>query len=360
MKLYSGCLTVGLLLLITYVCIFSESLRPVLPNIDVMSKIRSSGIFHDRGALGNTTCSYTLSSLDSTKRRDMIAPEGLLYKQPSVFPGRTDVVYATPWLAPIVWEGSFDSGILDNIYKPMNLTIATTVFAVGKYVHFLKDFLETAEQHYMVGYRVNYYIFTDRPRDVPNISLAAGRQVKVMEVPSSNRWQEISARRMEIIQTIIETELLGHADYIFCLDVDSKFHGHFGVEALGRLVAAIHPGYYATGRGGLPYERRLESRAYISQEEGDFYYGGALFGGLLEDVRSLAETCRRNFEADAANGIEAAWQEESHLNRYFAYNKPSKLLSPEYLWQDIHAWAKEIKVIRFSGVDKNYAEVRPN
>ena len=185
-------------------------------------------------------------------------------------------------------------------------------------------------------------------------------QVKVMKVPSSNRWQDISARRMEMIQLLIENTIRGQADYIFCLDVDSKFHAHFGVEALGRLVATIHPGYYATDRGSLPYERRPESRAYIPWGEGDFYYGGALFGGLLEDVRSMAETCRRNFEADTANGIEAAWQEESHLNRYFLYNKPSKLLSPEYLWQDVTAWNKEIWLVRFSGVDKNYAEIRPN
>ncbi|XP_046894701.1 globoside alpha-1,3-N-acetylgalactosaminyltransferase 1-like isoform X2 [Hypomesus transpacificus] len=290
----------------------------------------------------------------------MLAPEGLLYTQPTVFPSRTDVVFASPWLAPIVWEGSFNIALLDSIYKPMNLTIATTVFAVGKYVAFLKDFLETAEIHYMVGYKVDYYIFTDRPGDVPNVTLAEGRRVRVMKVPSSNRWQEISARRMEMIQLLIENTIRGQADYIFCLDVDSKFHAHFGVEALGRLVATIHPSFWTLQRDQFTYERRPESRAYIPLGEGDFYYGGAVFGGLLEDVRAMTKTCSQNFEADTANGIEAAWQEESHLNRYFLYNKPSKLLSPEYLWMDVAGWNKEIKLVRFSGVEKNYAEIRPN
>ncbi len=42
------------------------------------------------------------------------------------------VVALTPWLAPIVWEGTFDSFLIDSIYKQKNITIATTVFALGK------------------------------------------------------------------------------------------------------------------------------------------------------------------------------------------------------------------------------------
>jgi hypothetical protein len=41
-------------------------------------------------------------------------------------------VAVTPWLAPIVWEGTFDPRLMDSIYKPQNLTIFATVFAVGK------------------------------------------------------------------------------------------------------------------------------------------------------------------------------------------------------------------------------------
>ncbi|XP_034045711.1 globoside alpha-1,3-N-acetylgalactosaminyltransferase 1-like isoform X1 [Thalassophryne amazonica] len=295
-----------------------------------------------------------------TSHHHLVSPGHLTYKQPSIVNGRTDVVTVTPWLAPVVWEGTFYPDLLDSIYKPKNLTVATTVFAVGKYIMFLKDFLETAEQHFFVGFNMHIYVFTDRPEEVPKVEMAAGRTLTVRLVPSSKRWQEISARRMEIIQTLIEVELQDVMDYIFCLDVDSKFHGRWGTESLGDLVAVIHPGYYYKDRGQFPFERRPESTAFVAPDEGDFYYCGGAFGGILEQVHLLAKTCRANFETDAMKGIEAAWQEESHLNRYMWINKPTKVLSPEYLWQDFKPRNPEIKIIRFSGVIKNYAAIRPN
>ncbi|KAM6956886.1 globoside alpha-1,3-N-acetylgalactosaminyltransferase 1-like [Aplochiton taeniatus] len=263
-------------------------------------------------------------------------------------------------MAPVVWETTFNTELLDRIYKPLNITVATTVFAVGKYTRFLKDFLETAEQHYFVGYRVNFYIFTDRPEEVPSVKMAADRQVIVLPAPALARWQDISAGRMGIIQRAIEEWLHCYADYIFCLDVDSKFHAHWGAETLGALVAVVHPGYWNAGRDGFPYERRLVSRAYIPADEGDFYYCGGAFGGRLDAVHAMAKTCRQRFEEDAAEGVEAAWQEESHLNRYLVSPKPTKLLSPEYLWQDSQRRDNIIQVVRFSAVNKNNNAVRPN
>ncbi|XP_040047322.2 globoside alpha-1,3-N-acetylgalactosaminyltransferase 1 isoform X4 [Gasterosteus aculeatus] len=290
----------------------------------------------------------------------LVAPEHLQYEQPSIVQGRIDVVAVTPWLAPIVWEGTFNPVLLDSIYKPKNITIIATVFAVGKYIMFLKRFLETAEQHFFVGFKVHIYVFTDRPNEVPPVTMASGRRLIVRLVPTAKRWQEISARRMELIQMVIEEQLPNNRNYIFCLDVDSQFHGRWGSESLGGLVAVTHPGYYRDPRSKFPYERRPSSRAYLAPREGDFYYCGGAFGGLLQEVHHLAKTCRHNFEADAQEGIEAAWQEESHLNRYMWINKPSKVLSPEYLWQDFKPRNPEVHIVRFSGVVKNYADIRPN
>ncbi|RXN06010.1 globoside alpha-1,3-N-acetylgalactosaminyltransferase 1-like protein [Labeo rohita] len=284
----------------------------------------------------------------------------LLYNQPNVLVGRADVASVTPWSAPIIWEGTFDPTLIDSIYKQQNLTIATTVFALGKYTRFVKDFLESAEQHYFVGFRVHFYLFTDQPESVPEVKMGENRSLTVLKVESLNRWQDISMRRMEKLEKLIENELVSEADYIFCLDIDSKFYGRWGAESLGRLVGVIHPWFYNVPRNQFTYERRPESQAYIPAAEGDYYYAGAAFGGTLEDVYHLTKTCREHLNIDAANSIEAAWQEESHLNKYFLLNKPSKLLSPEYVWRDINVSAAQIKIVRLANVPKNYAEVRPN
>ncbi|XP_041706192.2 globoside alpha-1,3-N-acetylgalactosaminyltransferase 1-like isoform X3 [Coregonus clupeaformis] len=225
-------------------------------------------------------------------------------------PVRNDVLTITPWLAPIVWEGTFDPQVIDEAFRSLNLTIATTVFAVGKYTRFLRDFLESAEKHFM---------------------------------------------------TAIEVHIHREAHYIFCLDVDMKFQGRVGPEALGRLVAAIHPWFYWYPRNQYPYERRNVSTAYVPLDQGDFYYQANIFGGALEDVHRLTKTCREHLEVDKSVGVEAVWQEESHLNWYLVKNKPTKLLSPEYVWDDARGRdAKEIKLVRFSSVIKNKAEVREN
>ncbi|XP_052376465.1 globoside alpha-1,3-N-acetylgalactosaminyltransferase 1-like isoform X2 [Oncorhynchus keta] len=277
-------------------------------------------------------------------------------------PVRTDVLTVTPWLAPIVWEGTFDPLVIDEAFRSHTLTIATTVFAVGKYTRFLRDFLESSEKHFMVGLDVHYYVFTDLPGDVPsNMTLGVGRLLSIVRVPKFDRWQEISLRRMELIQTAIEDHIHREAHYIFCLDVDMMFHGRVGSEVLGRLVAAIHPWFYMYPRSQYPYERRAVSTASVPQDQGDFYYQANIFGGVLEDVHRLTKTCRENLEVDKSVGVEAVWQEESHLNWYLVKNKPTKLLSPEYVWDDARGRdAKEIKLVRFSSVIKNKAEVREN
>ncbi|XP_005873119.1 PREDICTED: globoside alpha-1,3-N-acetylgalactosaminyltransferase 1 isoform X2 [Myotis brandtii] len=56
----------------------------------------------------------------------------LQYPQPKLLEQRpTELLTLTPWLAPIVSEGTFDPELLQLIYQPLNLTIGLTVFAVG-------------------------------------------------------------------------------------------------------------------------------------------------------------------------------------------------------------------------------------
>ncbi|XP_051690361.1 histo-blood group ABO system transferase 2 isoform X2 [Oryctolagus cuniculus] len=272
---------------------------------------------------------------------------------------RSDALTVTPWLAPIIWEGTFNIDLLNEQFWLQNLTVGLTVFAVKKYMVFLKAFLETAEQHFMVGHHVTYYVFTDRPADVPHVLLKEGRQLVVLSVRSYARWQDVSMHRMEMISNFSEQRFRHEVDYLVCSDVDMKFWDHVGVEILSPLFGTLHPAFYTANRKAFTYERRRRSQAYIPWDEGDFYYIGAFFGGSVAEVQQLTSACHQAMMVDKAKGIEAVWHDESHLNKYLLHHKPTKVLSPEYLWGDwLLDWHPVLKKLRFVTVPKNRQKIR--
>lgn len=277
----------------------------------------------------------------------------------ALIPSRKDVLVLTPWLAPIIWEGTFNIDILNEQFRLQNTTIGLTVFAIKKYVVFLKLFLETAEQHFMVGHKVTYYVFTDRPGDVPQVHLGTGRRLVVLTVRNYSRWQDVSMHRMEMISHFSERRFLHEVDYLVCADVDMKFRDHVGVEILSALFGTLHLGFYNSSRRAFTYERRPKSQAYIPSDEGDFYYMGGFFGGSVVEVHHLTKACHEAMVEDKANGIEAVWHDESHLNKYLLYHKPTKVLSPEYLWdQQLMGWPSIMKKLRGVTVPKNHQAIR--
>ncbi|KAM4761290.1 LOW QUALITY PROTEIN: globoside alpha-1,3-N-acetylgalactosaminyltransferase 1 [Cyanocitta cristata] len=276
----------------------------------------------------------------------------LFYQQPRVLaPNRQDVLTVTPWLVPIVWEGTFSPEILDSAYRPLKLSTGVTAFAVGKYTRFV----ESAEQHLRRGSQVNYYTFTDSPEPIPQVQLQPA-QPWLVTIPIQNysSWQEMSMCRMETINQHVAK--VSKVQYLFCLDISMVSHSPWGLGILGDVVAAIHPGYFQVPEQ-FPCERRSSSAAFIPEGEGDFYCGGAVCGGLVRKVYELTKTCHMTILVDKANGIMAAWQQESHLNRHFLSHKLSKVLSPECIWDDRKPKPPEIHLICVSTVDKNYRGV---
>ncbi|MEE6495978.1 hypothetical protein FKM82_002189 [Ascaphus truei] len=262
----------------------------------------------------------------------------------------------TPWLAPIIWDGTYDLNILNNQFKGKR--IGLFVFAVKKYIKFLRPFLESAERYFMVGHTVKYYVFTDHVDDFQKPELGADRTLMLLKVVADQRWQDVSMRRMEALIKLTREQLPNEIDYLVCADVDMVFNDHVGVEILGDLVATVHPGYFLTEPARFPYERRPISKANIPHGEGDFYYMAAFYGGSVEEIYKLSTACNKGIMTDKEKNIEAAWQEESHLNKYLVDNKPTKVLSPEYLWDSTLPNGDLVSRRRFLAVPKNHYQVR--
>ncbi|XP_075704560.1 histo-blood group ABO system transferase-like isoform X2 [Rhinoderma darwinii] len=271
---------------------------------------------------------------------------------------RTDVLLLSPWLAPIVWSETYNSAILDAQFHQRNVRVGITIFGIKKYTVFVSTFIETAEKYFMVGHKVNYYVFTDRVSDIPMVDLAEGRRVMVLSVPAYRRWQDVSMRRMEMLRDYSRRRFMEEVDYLVCVDVDMRFSDEVGVEILSDLFGTLHPGLYGTSREGYTYERNPQSEAYIPADEGDFYYAGGYFGGNVEEVYKLTDFCHNAMMTDKAKNIEAVWHDESYLNKYFLYHKPTRILSPEYLWDDDLGTPDFLRRKRFLAVRKNHKEIR--
>ncbi|XP_063792348.1 histo-blood group ABO system transferase-like isoform X2 [Pseudophryne corroboree] len=316
-------------------------------------------LHHPLSTMNPVTNPSHVKPLEQLDQLEQVSLERMLYVKPDAMrPPRSDVSMMTPWFAPIVWDGSFNIDILNAQFHLKNVRIGLTVFAIKKYTVFVQTFINTAEKFLMVGHKVNYYIFTDRVGDIPNITLGEGRHMFILEVPSYKRWQEVSMRRMEMIRDHSLRRFINEVDYLVCVDVDMEFSDHVGVEILSDVFGTLHPGFYGSSRDHFTYERRPESTAYIPRDEGDFYYAGGYFGGTVEDVYKLTNFCHDAMMMDRENHIEAIWHDESYLNKYFLYHKPTKILSPEYLWDNHAGVPAFLKRRRFIAVTKNHNAIR--
>ncbi|KAL2090784.1 hypothetical protein ACEWY4_013047 [Coilia grayii] len=277
------------------------------------------------------------------------------------FESRPDVQTCTEWGAPIIWEGMFDPRAYDEVHKGNQTSVALTVFAVGRYLDvYLKDFLTSAEAHFMVGLPVTYYVFTDVPERVPAVTLAPGRELKVISEEHRFRWQDISMMRMKTIRDAIDSHIRHRNRYVFCMDVDQVFVGRFGPEALGDSVALLHSHFYRRFKILWTYDHNPKSRANMLEAPGDFYYHAAVFGGSWQRVREITDSCYRTIMEDKENGVEALWHDESHLNKYLWEHKPSRVLSPEYCWDPSIGYRRDIHVARLIWQEKQYDKLREN
>ncbi|XP_065810799.1 alpha-1,3-galactosyltransferase 2 isoform X1 [Labrus bergylta] len=270
---------------------------------------------------------------------------------------RLDVQTCTPWRAPIIWDGMFNSEIWDQRHQTEGASVALTVFAVGRYLDaYLWDFLNSSEHYFMLGLPVIYYVFTDMPQKVPDIKLPHLRTMRIINVKRHSRWQDISMMRMKTIADTIESDIRHHSTHVFCFDVDQVFTGRFGSEALGDSVALLHAYFYHLPKERFTYDRNPKSKAYM--ETGDFYYHAAVFGGSWKSVKALTEACYQSIMEDKKNNVEALWHDESHLNKYLWLHKPSRVLSPEYGWDPSIGYMNDIQVTRLLWAPKQYEKLR--
>ncbi|XP_062064346.1 putative glycosyltransferase 6 domain-containing protein 1 [Lepus europaeus] len=244
---------------------------------------------------------------------------------------RPDVVTTTAWLAPVVWEGTFNRQALEKFYRGRNLTVGLAVFAPGRFVdQSLQLFLRLADAHFMAGHRVIFYVMSDGLVRLPELQLGPLRSVRALQLGREPWRGDLHLWRMQSLGAHIVDHIGREVHFLFSVTADQQFQGHVGVETLGASVAQLHGWWYFRRTRNFPYERRPHAAAYIPFGQGDFYYDGALVGGTPQRLLDLVEAYLQGVVQDWDRGLNSTY--ERHLNKYFFLHKPAKLLSPEYGW----------------------------
>ncbi|XP_046307711.1 LOW QUALITY PROTEIN: N-acetyllactosaminide alpha-1,3-galactosyltransferase-like 1 [Marmota monax] len=258
---------------------------------------------------------------------------------------RSDVITITDWHAPIIWQETYNRQVLEKYYKRLNITIGLATLATRKFTNlYLEQFLESANKHFMVGYNVIFYIFTDNTKRIPLVELDTFRTYKILLLIEEGSLADSDFIYMKTLSVYLIDSIQREVNFFFLMTINQIFKSDFGVESLGKSVAQLHAWWYFKNTREYPYERRTKSTAFIPFGQGDFYYHRAIFGGTPRMILNFIRQYLKGFVQDTTKELNCMY--ESYLNKYFFVNKPTKLLSPEYNWDPKFKTPPQIKHVK--------------
>ena len=223
------------------------------------------------------------------------------------------------------------------------MKIGLLIIATNKYLQFLQPFISSADKFFCNNHEVTYFVFTNE-----YVKIESTR--KIIKIHTEHKkWPWMTLGRYKIFSE--ESNRLSNMDYLYYSDVDMRFSDFVGDEILSQRVATQHPGYFE--RRGTPETNPL-SLACVRDDEKMQYFAGGFNGGSSEEYLKMAKCISNNIDIDMLNNIIAIWHDESHMNRYFIDNPPTKILSPSYCYGEGMKIPFRPKLI---SIDKNNAEL---
>lgn len=226
--------------------------------------------------------------------------------------------------------------------------IGLVVIATNKYITFVRPLLDSVRKHFLTNHKVTLFLFTDKMED------SVCSEPDVVAIAQSHMlWPGSTLFRYNIFNA--SKDKLKEMDYLFYSDADMLFVDTVGDEILGERVATIHPGFYNKSRNAFTYETRRESKAYVSPSDGSRYYAGGFNGGTSSEFLKMCLVLSERIIGEFEKGFIAVWHDESHMNRYFIDNPPTRELSPSYCYPE--SWSLPFER-RLLALDKNHEEMR--
>jgi histo-blood group ABO system transferase len=223
--------------------------------------------------------------------------------------------------------------------------IGLLFIATNKYKIFVQQLITSADNFLLKNHDVTYFMFTDQEINVDtNRSLV---KIGVEHKP----WPWMTLGRYHIFSQ--SEKYFEDMDYLFYCDVDMKFVDFVGDEVLSDRVATQHPCF--VNQRGTPETNPISTACVYPNEEMQYFAGG-FNGGKTDEYLKMAKIISKNIETDYNNGYIAIWHDESHINRYFINNRPTKILDSSYccVESDINnPFGRKLLAL-----DKNHSEMR--
>jgi hypothetical protein len=214
------------------------------------------------------------------------------------------------------------------------MKIAILNIATNNYKLFLDQLHTSIEKYFLPEHTKDYFVWTD----VEEFNFK--HNVRIIKIEPQGFPGDTLFR---FHYFLMAEELLKKYDYIFYLDADMGIVDYVGEEILTPRLGVQHPGFFEENKKqGTPdekiYPNNLKSTAYTKKEEIKQYCCGGFNGGSSEEFLKMSKQISNNINVDMDNKIIALWHDESHLNRYFVDNPPTKILNcgycaPESAWE---------------------------
>ena len=233
--------------------------------------------------------------------------------------------------------------------------IGVLVIATNKYIKFFKSLENEIYKFFLPSEDVRIVLFTNKLYFTPK-----NYKTKLIYINHEN-WPFITLKRFEYFNNNLEE--LKNFDYLFYIDVDMKIINEIDSSILSNLIGTIHPGYHNKLNKEYPTSNNKYSKAFISEKEKlnlENYYAGGFFGGTKDYFLKMTNELDTNIKEDINNNAIPQWHDESHLNKFFSINNPTKKLPITYCFIQSNLENSNISNVKIIALDKNHMKFRSN
>lgn len=207
--------------------------------------------------------------------------------------------------------------------------IAILSINIGDYSVFWDGFYESAEKNLFPEAEKSYFVFTDN-EELLNLKKNNISFIKKNDLG----WPFNTMKRFNMFSSIVDE--LREFDYVFFANANALFEDKLSINLIHNsknYIVVEHPGFHFAKDIDKPFERRVESKAYVEESNGHYYVQGAFYGAKAKYFINLALSLNRLTEIDLENGIVALWHDESFLNMFVSNNiEQTQVLGWQYLY----------------------------